>query len=329
MHNLAHPGEKKTFQLIKSRFVWPKMRKDVQLFVRSCESCQKNKINKHIKSNYEKLPTCDNTRFAVLHLDIVGPLPSCEGYKYLLTMIDRETNWLEVVPLRIITTEKIIKALEETWISRFGVPHIIITDQGRQFVSDEFLRFTKVLGIETRKTTAYHPQCNGKIERSHRTIKTAIRTHLDSNGGSWKKNLPWTLLGLRTLVNEDLGSSCQRVYGADIRIPGDMFVDDVGVPQDTEKWKYRETINSFPRNMKSYHRINPYFPKNLKNCKHVWIRRNVIKGLQSPYEGPFEVISRDHNGKTLLIRKAGKQLRISIDNVKPAWLTRTFYNAIG
>ena len=107
------------------------MRRDVQLFVRNCEACQKNKINKHTKSNYKKLPTCDNARFAVLHMDLVGPLPPCEGYKFSLTMIDRETDWLEIVPLRTITTDRIIKALEETWISRFGVPQIIITDQGR------------------------------------------------------------------------------------------------------------------------------------------------------------------------------------------------------
>ena len=151
LHNLNHPGIKGTFELVSQRFVWPNMRKDVMNQVRGCQACQKNKVYKHTKSNYSQLPTCGNERFSVIHMDIVGPLPSCEGHRYLLTMIDRETNWLEAIPLRSIDTKSIMEMFQVNWISRFGVPSILITDKGTQFMSEAFNNFCDTMGIDKRK----------------------------------------------------------------------------------------------------------------------------------------------------------------------------------
>ena len=191
LHNLSHPGRKPSIKLVTDRYIWPNMKRDVADFVRNCQACQRNKISKHTKSPLGELPTAEHERFSVLHRDIAGPLPSCEGYKYLLTVIDRETNWFEAITVRNISSHNVTKALVENWISKFGVPEIIITDQGTQFQSDYFKDIARILGIEQRRTTAYHPQCNGKIERVHRTLKTALRAHMNSQGGTWKQNLPW------------------------------------------------------------------------------------------------------------------------------------------
>ena len=320
LHSLAHPGWKATYNLISERYVWPNMRKDIRNFVKSCSSCQKNKIDKYTKSQYADLPSLNNERLAVVHIDIVGPLPSSDGFKYLLTIIDRETNWMEAIPMRTITSENVVKCLSNNWIVRFGVPQILINDQGTQFQSDIFRRFAEKMGIELRRTTAYHPQCNGKVEIFHRTLKTALRCQIDSNGGSWNQYLPWVMLGLRNTVYSNIGSPSQRLYGSNVKLPGDYFKDDYTIRDDWNSFKnIRQAIQSFPRNTRTYRRKNVYIPDKLASCSEVWLKKEVTRGMESPYAGPYTVLNRDSTNKTYVINKDGVQMRVSVDRLKPAW----------
>ena len=105
-------------RLISSRLVWPGMSRDVGVWAKSCIPCQKSKISTHVHSTFPSIPV-PTRRFAHVHVDIVGLLPSCQGHSYLLTMIDRTTRWPKVVPLSSISTEYCVCAFISTWISRF------------------------------------------------------------------------------------------------------------------------------------------------------------------------------------------------------------------
>ncbi|RUS71885.1 hypothetical protein EGW08_020359 [Elysia chlorotica] len=72
-------------------------------------------------------------RFGDIHVDLVGPLPSSEGCSYLFTIVDRFTRWPEAVPIHNAETITCARALLRNWISRFGVPDTITSDQGPQF----------------------------------------------------------------------------------------------------------------------------------------------------------------------------------------------------
>ena len=320
LHSFSHPGWKATYSLVAERYVWPEMQKNIREFVRSCERCQRSKIVKHTKSPYKDLPTLDNERLAVVHIDLVGPLPSSQGFKYLLTIIDRETNWVEAIAMRSITTEHVIKSLCNHWIVRFGVPSILISDQGTQFQSEEFRIFAQNLGIELRRSTAYHPQTNGKVERFHRTLKTALRCQIDCNGGSWYQHLPWVMLGIRNTVYSEIGSPSQRLYGSNVVLPGDYFSNNLVV---NDRWRsyenIKQAIQSFPRNAKVYSRKRTYVPEKLTTCSEVWLKKEVTRGIESPYSGPYKVLSRDSDRKTFVIDKDGIHLRVNIDKLKPAW----------
>ena len=116
------------------------------------------------------------------HIDIVGPLPSAYvaghsyalPYHYLLTCIDRATRWVEAIPLIDTTASSVANAFVSGWISRYGVPLEVVTDRGAQFESELFANLSTIVGFHHVRTTSYHPQSNGAIERFHRTLKTAI-----------------------------------------------------------------------------------------------------------------------------------------------------------
>ncbi|GFN87763.1 hypothetical protein PoB_001426900 [Plakobranchus ocellatus] len=122
-------------------------------------------------------------RLCHLHIDLVGPLPPSEGFTHLLTIIDRTSRWPEVIPLSGTSSTDCAKALIRNWISRFRVPLDITSDRGTQFSSTLWGEIANQLGVQLHRTTAYHPQSNGLVERLHRTLKAALKSRLQ--GPNW------------------------------------------------------------------------------------------------------------------------------------------------
>ncbi|GFV68379.1 transposon Tf2-6 polyprotein [Trichonephila clavipes] len=227
MHNLSHPGIRRSVHLMKQRFVWPSISSDVAKWARHCLACQKSKIHRHTRSPLSSFQE-PSQRFDHVHLDLIGPLPPSNGYTYCLTKIDRFSKWPEAQPLKDITAETVAEAFFSSWVSRFGTPAILTTDRGRQFESSFFKALSKLLGVQKCRTTGYHPQANGMIEELHRPLKSAIKCHATER---WTEVLPIILLGLRASLKEGiLCTPAELVFGTTIRLPGEMF--DSSKPDD-------------------------------------------------------------------------------------------------
>ncbi|CAK1583786.1 unnamed protein product [Parnassius mnemosyne] len=320
LHSLSHPGANASAKLVAERFVWPLMRKDCREWSKACLACQRTKVNRHVSTPFGTLdlPTA---RFKYVHLDLIGPLPPSGDYRYCLTAVDRFTRWTEAVPLKDITAESVAKAFLSGWIARFGCPTDIVTDRGRQFESALFAQLSRFIGFKHRRTTSYHPQCNGLVERFHRQLKTAIMCHADS---SWTEALPIVLLGIRSSFKEDLqSSSAELVYGEPLRLPGEFFGHKVD-KCTTDITDFSARIRSFANKLQpvptSHHAKNKIFIyKDLTSCSHIFLREDSLRGaLQPAYTGPHEVVER--NKKTFKIRVKGKVVTVSIDRLKPAYI---------
>ena len=322
IHSLGHSGVKSTIRLIKDRFFWVKMSSDISQWCRECLICQQNKVNRHTSSALTPLQE-PNARFHIVHMDIVGPLPvtldhsgAQSPYRYLVTFIDRYSRWIEAVPVAGISAEEISGALLDGWISRFGVPLELITDRGAQFESDLFKQLSSVLGFMRIRTSAYHPQSNGLLERQHRRLKCIIRAH----GGNWLQNLPLALFAMRITPSDTTNvAPFTMLTGANILAPTQCF-DTTAMKTHPKEFVARlatrlENFKFSPPCWNSKPRT--FVPKELQTCKRVWVRIDRVKRpLEAPYQGPFEVIARQE--KTFIISlPSGKTDTISIDRLKP------------
>lgn len=322
IHGISHAGIRATRKMMANRFFWTSLNKDVNDWTRACVDCQKSKIQRHTISPLKSFPKSD--RFQHIHIDIVGPLLYCQGYRYILSMIDRATGWPEAVPLKDITAESVAEAVYSQWITRFGCPMRLTTDQGRQFESHLFTNLSKYLGIYKIHTTAYHPQANGKVERWHRVLKSALMSR--GNTESWITELPTVLMGLRASLRDDTEiSAAELVYGSTLKLPGDFF--EPSKPTIFEKDLFLQNLRKHLRELSAVprrpHRQQKIFVHpDLKSCTHVFVRcDHVTKPLTQPYAGPYKVLQRDE--KYFKILYSDNEKIISIDRLKPAYLLQS------
>ena len=173
IHGLAHPGIRTSRKLVAARFVWHGMNKQVGIWAKTCVPCQRSKVHRHVTAplQHGHLP---DRRFQRIHVDIVGPLPISQGKSYFFTIIDRYTRWPEAIPMADATASSCAFALLSQHIARFGVPEDVTSDRGPQFTSALWTALNTLLGVQHHRTTAYHPQANGIIERLHRQLKSAL-----------------------------------------------------------------------------------------------------------------------------------------------------------
>lgn len=316
-HEPAHPSGKVTDRLIRHRYVWPEMHKDISSWCKECLACQQSKVSRHIKQIPAQF-TAPDGRFDQVHIDLIGPLPTVDGFSYCLTMIDRFSRWVEATPLREISAQTVARAFYDVWISRYGAPKVITSDQGGQFESRLFTALLSLIGCERIRTTAYHPASNGLIERWHRVLKGAIMCHADSN---WVRTLSTVLLGLRAHVRSDTGASpAEFIFGTTLRLPGEFFLPEDFTPDPNffleEFREFMRQVRPVPVVHKSAKRA--FYFKEIYTCTHVFMRRMAKKSLERPYTGPHKVLQRVSD-RVFDIDVNGTSKSVSIELLKPAF----------
>ena len=149
------------------------------------------------KAQLQPIPACDEP-FSRILIDCVGPLPRTKsGNEYLLTIMCTSTRFPEAIPLRNIKTKSIVK----------GLPKSVQSDQGSNFMSGIFQQVMHELGIKQYRSSAYHPESQGALERFHQTLKNMIRSYCFDTEKDWDGGIHLLLFAVRESVQESLGFS--------------------------------------------------------------------------------------------------------------------------
>ena len=166
------------------------------------------------------MPLVEKT-FQRIAMDIVGPLPRSRAG--ILTICDYATRYPEAVPLPSTEAERIVKELV-TLFSRVGIPDEILTDQGTNFMSALLQEIYRLLHIQWIRTSPYHPQTDGLVERFNGTLKAMLRKLTSKNQKDWDELLPYLLFAYREVPQESTGfAPFELLYGRRVRGPLDVL----------------------------------------------------------------------------------------------------------
>ncbi|XP_026119724.1 uncharacterized protein LOC113098887 [Carassius auratus] len=247
-HDLSgHLGIKKTYHRILRHFFWPRMKADVAKFCRTCVTCQfSGKPNQVIpRAPLVPIPVMGEP-FEHVIVDCVGPLPkSRSGNQYLLTIMCTATRFPEAIPLRKITAPVISNALVK-FFSMFGLPKIVQSDQGTNFLSKIFTQVLKTLNISLRISSAYHPESQGALERFHQTMKAMLRRYCMDTSKDWDEGIPLVLFVAREAVQDSLGfSPADLVFGHTVRGPLKMLKEDILASQSSATTTVLDYVSKF------------------------------------------------------------------------------------
>lgn len=199
----GHLGIAKPISRLARAYYWPGMFRDAAKHVKTCESCIVYKPSHRGTTGH--FPA--ERPWQVVAVDLVGPFPRSKKGAWLLAAQDKFTNFTKILPLRRATAAAVTEGIYRNVALRHGAPEVMISDNGKQFVSREFQNMLREEGIPSRLTPPYTPQCNPE-ERQNRVIKTMIGQYAGRQQKTWDVYLPEIQFALNHL-RYDLPFGCR------------------------------------------------------------------------------------------------------------------------
>lgn len=357
-HRLSgHMRVRKTLQRLRPKFYWSGYRRDIERYCQQCEQCSTRKGTSKYRANMGTyLVGSPMQRCA---MDIMGPLPMTHnGNKYILVISDYFTKWTEAFAIPNQEARTVATILVQEFVCRYGVPRELHTDQGRQFESALFQEMCRLLDIEKTRTTSFHPQSDGMVERFNRTLKDMLAAVVAPDQKDWDTWLPYLMMAYRSAVHTSTGfTPTELMLGRNVTLPLDLLLpkppDDNPICTtdfaDQLEGKMKEVYEvarsrlqmSNAKQKTLYDRKAHIHQYNEGDC--VWLRdearkKGISPKLQNQWIGPCLVLKRisDVNYKIKLgPRKKPKivhhnRLKPHQGEVKPKWtIIHEKYNTVG
>ena len=308
----GHLGVSKTISRVKQKFYWPGLQSDVRSYIAGCEACSKRKGPIPIKRAPMQIVRSGYPMERIA-IDILGELPqTAKGNKYILVVSDYFTKWTEALPLPNIEACTVAKILVDEILCRFGIPQKIHSDQGRQFESNLFREMCKLLGIDKTRTTPYHPQSDGMVERFNRTLATMLTAYVSTNQRDWDDQLPYVMMAYRSAEHETTGMSPNMLmFGREVSTPLDLMFEllqlSKPIPNNQWVWELRDKIESAHKLVRQYTQQSMHRQKRLRDSRtsyetfsvgdQVYVYFPVKKigtsaKLTARWRGPFQITGK-------------------------------------
>ena len=228
----GHFGIEKTTDLLRRKYYWQGLPKDVKDYVETCDVCQHMKVPRH--KPYGELASLPIPRRAwdSIAMDfIVGLPPSSRrgrAYDAILVIIDRYTKMARYFPTTsTIDAPDLAELFIDTILKDYGSPTSIITDRGSLFTSSYWSSFCYQLRIKRKLSTAFHPQTDGQTERQNQTLEHYLRCYCNYQQNDWAEWLSTAEFAYNNAVHSSTKiTPFFALYGQHPRMPLDAE-DDV------------------------------------------------------------------------------------------------------
>ncbi|KAL0147984.1 hypothetical protein M9458_056711 [Cirrhinus mrigala] len=178
--------------LIKQRFWWQSMARDIRLFVLACSVCATSKTSNRPPAGLLQLLSVPSRPWSHISLDFVTGLPPSQGNTVVLTVVDRFSKATHFIPLpKIPSARETAVAVIDHVFRIHGLPTDVVSDRGPQFVSKFWKEFCFLLGASVSLSSGFHPQSNGQTERANQDLERMLRCMVSQNPSSWSQQLSW------------------------------------------------------------------------------------------------------------------------------------------
>ena len=330
----GHEGVAKTRFRITQNYWWPSIDRDIGNFIKSCEKCQKTRVDVHpTRDVMTSLPLCTEPNQRI-HADLFGDLKTTnKNNKYILVMTDAFTKYVELVALPNKEADTVADAMFAHWLCRYGIPMEVITDQGKEFCNKLSDELWKLMEMKHGRTSAYHPQCNSQVEVANKTIAKYLKSVVDRTTLDWEIYLAPLMFSYNTSFHRTIQTSPYFLtFGQVARQPafnqGDWNRKYLGETTAAEKfqtlqmarqiaWKNSQVQQEINREVYDRQSKPHQFQKGQFVLLKVENFLNKNRKLAERYEGPYQIIKlKSHNNVEINIKKRTNVI-VHVNRLKP------------
>ena len=204
----AHGGYFKTYNRISGTYYWPRMSREIKVFVNTCDVCQKIKPRRHGPVGLLQSIPVPSQPFEVVSMDFIPELPTSNGFDNVLVIVDKLTKYAIFVPTTTRITEvETARLFFKHVISKFGIPRQIISDRDTRWRGDFWKETCRLMGMKRSLTTSYHPQSDGQAEIMNQGLEISIRAYIGPEQDDWSEMLDALALSYNSSTHTATGFS--------------------------------------------------------------------------------------------------------------------------
>ena len=327
-HHNGHFKVETTYNRLKEKFYWRDLMRDIEHVISQCIRClkySKIRVNEH-----PALALNINSIFDRCGIDMIGGLfETVDGYKYILVIIDALSKYPYAVATKTKSAIEIAKHFFN-YISLFGAPKELVSDQGKEFLNEVIKELANVSGIEHIVTSSYNARTNGHTERYNQTLMECLRKLADENKENWPDYLPFALMAYRSRVHTSTRfSPYQLAFGKQMnelidytKVPDENVNDELALDRRISEIcrQYEDYIDKAKINVGKAQRIQKTnqdkhhkIVENLKPGTKVYIKAPhlLLKKLDERFIGPYTVHTVSQRGNYWLLNEYDELLKNS------------------